>query len=513
MTSHWKDTHIGAITSKVGSGVTPRGGTKAYVAEGVPLIRSQNVHFDGIHWDGLAFITQSCADVIMAVIREGDILLNITGASIGRVCRAPESLDGARVNQHVTIIRTSPYFSARFLGRFLASPVFQQRIHSDNYGVTRPALTKQQIVDFEIPVPPLKEQERIADKIDALFAHSAKAKAALDRIPALLDKLKRSILAAAFSGELTKDWRAAHPDVEPADQLLARIRAERRRRWEEAELEKMRAKGKEPKNDKWKAKYKEPSGSATEVGGMGLPSTWGIATMGAVCLERLAIGPFGSDLKVSDYRSSGVPLVFVKNIRNADFRAIKYISHAKAIALQAHDVQPGDVMVTKMGDPPGEAAVYPGGASPGIITSDCIRIRPNRLLIGPGFLSASFESELVKRQVAEASTGVAQQKMSLKRFEPISLLIPPRIEQEELYRQIRTLSDVVAVFLTRTRQAKTWLNDLDQSILAKAFRGELVPQDPTDEPASVLLKRIQAERATAPQEAEESRRKRRATEP
>jgi type I restriction enzyme S subunit len=95
------------------------------------------------------------------------------------------------------------------------------------------------------------------EKIEALTARSRKAREALEAIPELLDQFRQSVLAAAFRGDLTADWREQNPDVEPAEALLERIRVERRKRWEEAELEKMRAKGKEPTNDKWKAKYKD----------------------------------------------------------------------------------------------------------------------------------------------------------------------------------------------------------------------------------------------------------------
>ena len=92
-------------------------------------------------------------------------------------------------------------------------------------------------------------------------------------MPPLLEKLRQSILAAAFRGDLTKDWRAKHPDVEPASKLLERIRVERRKKWEEAELAKMKAKGKAPRDDRWKGKYKEPE--AVDATGLpGLPEGW-----------------------------------------------------------------------------------------------------------------------------------------------------------------------------------------------------------------------------------------------
>src|SRR5690606_36004057 len=117
------------------------------------------------------------------------------------------------------------------------------------------------------------EQRRIVGKIEALFERSRRARQALDAIPPLIEKLRQSILAAAFRGDLTADWRAQNPDVEPASVLLERIRAERRRRWEQAYLDKLKAKGKTPKDDKWKSKYNAPAAAAT-AGLPSLPATW-----------------------------------------------------------------------------------------------------------------------------------------------------------------------------------------------------------------------------------------------
>src|SRR5690606_23092422 len=95
-------------------------------------------------------------------------------------------------------------------------------------------LNKGRFARAPLIVPPLNEQRRIVSKIEALTVRSRRAKEALDAVPTLLDKLRQSILASAFRGDLTADWRAKHPDEEPASVLLERIRAERRRRWEEA---------------------------------------------------------------------------------------------------------------------------------------------------------------------------------------------------------------------------------------------------------------------------------------
>src|SRR5690606_14916157 len=145
--------------------------------------------------------------------------------------------------------RTGTDVSHDWLMYSINSPEFRGAIKLNASGTTRQRISRKNLGDLELPLPPLNEQRRIVDKIEALTARSRRAKEALDAVPALLDKLRQSILAAAFRGDLTKEWRAAHPDVEPASVLLERIRKERRARWEEAELAKLRAKGSPPKDD------------------------------------------------------------------------------------------------------------------------------------------------------------------------------------------------------------------------------------------------------------------------
>lgn len=216
---------LGVSCTKIGSGATPRGGKNVYLPEGTPLIRSQNVRFGGVDWDGLAFISDEHADELRNVtVRTGDVLLNITGASIGRVCRAPEAMDGARVNQHVSIIRPrSQELDACFIQYFLSSPVIQHWIWNENYGVTRQALTKGMIEDINIPDISPEEQRKIVRRIETAFAKIDRLAAEAAKALKLLGHLDQRILAKAFAGDLVPQ----DPTDEPAETLLARIREAR----------------------------------------------------------------------------------------------------------------------------------------------------------------------------------------------------------------------------------------------------------------------------------------------
>ena len=164
---------LGEVCTKIGSGATPRGGKKTYLQEGpFALIRSQNVYNDGFHREGLALISDEQADDLRNVeVLQEDVLLNITGDSVARVCQVDPAILPARVNQHVAIVRPDPTkLDARFLRYYLASPHVQSMLLSwADSGSTRKALTKQMIEFFEVSAPvDVSEQRAIAHILGTL---------------------------------------------------------------------------------------------------------------------------------------------------------------------------------------------------------------------------------------------------------------------------------------------------------------------------------------------------------
>lgn len=191
---------LGSLTSKIGSGATPKGGDSAYKSEGIPLIRSMNVR-DGHFLDkGLAFIDEEQASKLdNVVVRGGDVLLNITGASVARACIAPASMDGARVNQHVSIIRPMERILSVFVEAYLLLPVVKKGLLAiAGSGATRQAITKAQIEQLSIPVPPIQQQESFAQRVSVV----QQQKDASEAHRAYLDGLFASLQHRAFRGEL-----------------------------------------------------------------------------------------------------------------------------------------------------------------------------------------------------------------------------------------------------------------------------------------------------------------------
>jgi len=204
----WEEKKLKTITTKIGSGATPLGGEKAYHAKGISLIRSLNVHDMGFRVKDLAFLDRNQADKLSNVVVEcGDVLLNITGASVARCCIVPQDVLPARVNQHVSIIRLiKDVMIPKFLYYTLISRVYKEKLLNtgEKGGSTRQAITKAQIENFSIKYPKsLSEQQRIVAKLDALSAETKKIETIYQQKLADLDELKKSLLHQAFTGQLT----------------------------------------------------------------------------------------------------------------------------------------------------------------------------------------------------------------------------------------------------------------------------------------------------------------------
>jgi type I restriction enzyme S subunit len=194
------------ITSKIGSGATPRGGQSSYKDHGISLIRSMNVHDRRFKADKLAFIDDAQADKLSNVIlEEKDVLLNITGASVARCCLMESDYLPARVNQHVSIIRTDQnVLNPELLSFLLTSKFYKDMLlEVGGSGATREAITKKQIQDFEVSFPKdLNKQESLVSSLLNIEEQTKHLEAIYQQKITALDELKQSLLQKAFKGEL-----------------------------------------------------------------------------------------------------------------------------------------------------------------------------------------------------------------------------------------------------------------------------------------------------------------------
>ena len=169
--SGWAWSTIGSICSKTGSGSTPKGGKGAYKESGVVFLRSQNVYDDGLRLKEVAYIDSATHQRMAGTaVKPSDLLLNITGGSIGRCCIVTKDLGDANVSQHVAIVRTAIDGPQRFLHCLIRSPYFQAFIFDEQTGAGRGGLPKNRMDRIPVALPPLAEQNRIVAKVDELMA-------------------------------------------------------------------------------------------------------------------------------------------------------------------------------------------------------------------------------------------------------------------------------------------------------------------------------------------------------
>lgn len=190
-------TKLEDITTKIGSGATPKGGEGSYQSSGISLIRSQNIYDYGMIEKGLAFISEEQARKLDNVtVEKNDILFNITGASIARCCIVEDKYLPARVNQHVSIIRTNEKALPKYVHAILVSPEFKDKLlEIGNDATSRQAITKLQLEEFKIPVPTIEEQKKIVTEIEKIETKIAVLEKQIADIPKQKEKILKINLA------------------------------------------------------------------------------------------------------------------------------------------------------------------------------------------------------------------------------------------------------------------------------------------------------------------------------
>lgn len=204
----WKKDSLIDLTTKIGSGSTPRGGKNSYKETGISLIRSLNVYDEGFKKEGLAFIDEVQADKLSNVIIENnDVLLNITGASVARCCVVPNGVLPARVNQHVSILRVKKdILKSKFLHYQLISPTIKNKLlNGSSGGATREAITKKMQEEFIIQYPSLEKQVKIVQYLDATTQKNNQLIQQYQNKLDALKRLKNSVLDIAFKGKLKRE--------------------------------------------------------------------------------------------------------------------------------------------------------------------------------------------------------------------------------------------------------------------------------------------------------------------
>nr|WP_246221790.1 restriction endonuclease subunit S [Marichromatium bheemlicum] len=422
-------------------------------SDGAPVIRIRDVT-SGV-----------CTTFYSGEIPEGywvepsDIVVGMDGDFNCRLWPSERGLLNQRVcklNPH------KDFLDKRFVS--YALPAYLRLINDHTHSITVKHLSSKTIAEIPFPLPPLPEQRRIVAKLDSLFERTRRAREELSQIPRLIEHYKKAILEAAFRGDLTKDWRSQELDCNIASPRPS------------SEIKK---------------KYRSGNGASFSPP-YSVPANW--------CWLRLP--EFGDlDRGKSKHRPRNDPALY-----GGDYPFI-----------QTGEVREADGILTEFAKTYNESGLAQSRLWP--VGTVCITIAANiaeTAILGieacfpdsvVGFIpdqETALESYIefflrtMKEDLDAFAPATAQKNINLDTLSNVYVPVPPLVEQVEIVARIEKVMDWLAVVHEEVEQATHLLDHLDQANLAKAFRGELVPQDPNDEPASVLLERIRAARDAQP---------------
>ena len=452
--SGWKRVRLGDIAT-IQNGAPFKSELFNKEGKGMPVIRIRDVGNAGTD-------TYYSGEYDPAyVVRDGDLLIGMDGDFNCARWKGPDALLNQRVCR---ILPKTDKYEPRLMDHAL--PGYLKAINEVTSSVTVKHLSSKTIADIPLPLPPLPQQRRIVEAIEVQLGRLDAAVARLQGAKARLERYKQAVLKAAVEGRLTEEWREKNPDVEHADTLVSRLKEMRRDEWERQKMAGER-----------RSLIQNETAEQQEPLDIELPDTWTWATPEEIASPEpyaIGIGPFGSNLKVSDYTSEGVPLIFVRHITSENFDLdLKFTSERKYKELIAHVAKPLDVLVAKMGDPPGDATIYPEDRLPGVMTADCIKLRVWAPHISREYVMHCIRSYVVKQQLGLITIGVAQKKISTGRFKTLLFPMPPTREQFVIAEMIaerldrcKTTEDLVDAQLQQAVR-------LRQAVLKRAFEGRL----------------------------------------
>ena len=394
--------------------------------------------------------------------------------SLGRICTG---LEGAYNVALAKLVFCRDLLDANYVKYLFLGPWFKEKV-GQNSRSCQTGFNRDDVVDIEFPLAPLNEQRRIAAKLEEVLSRVDAAQARLNTVPPLLRRFRQSVLAAACSGRLTTDWRMGNKAKSLEPTLLKSLRRDRKL----LEASQNGSRFKSSNSFDWDM---FPA----------LPDTWCWAAAAEI-VEATAEIVYGI-VQPGPEVVNGVPYVRGLDIQNGRIliEQLRKTSHEIAKRYERAALKEGDVLLGIIRNT--KVAVVPKALSGANITQGTARLRPSTL-VGTGFLAMWLESKYAQDWLHMHYRGIDMPGLNLADVRKLPVPLPPLDEQEEIVRRVEALLKTADALEARYLKAKAHVDKLTQSILAKAFRGELVPQDPNDEPALVLLERIREQRNGTP---------------
>ena len=474
------------------------------VAGGTPSTKEPSYWADEVHWISPSDLTGYSAKTIKRgaksisriglanssakVMPAGSVHFS-SRAPIGYVVISAEAL---ATNQGFKSLVPAPGIFNKYVYYYLLAS--REYAHKRASGTTFLELSGKAFGCLTIPLAPTATQHRIVAKIEELFSELDRGIESLKTAREQLKVYRQAVLKHAFEGKLTAQWREENKDkLETPEQLLARIKQEREARYERqlqewtGAVKTWEAKGKLGKKPTKPKKLKALSSDEVPT----LPEGWSWFSLSAIA-GNIQIGPFGSLLHKADYLVGGTPLVNPSHIR---FQRIEpdrtlTVSAGKLHQLGKYVMHENDIVIGRRGEM-GRCAVVTAAEAGWLCGTGSLFVH---LLssMNPHFYSWVLGSQRVKDFLAASSIGTTMQNLNEGILHRVPVPVCSRHEQDEVFREIErqysTLDHIEAIIDSEITKSAT----LRQSILKRAFAGQLVAQDPSDEPASVLLDRIKA---------------------
>lgn len=496
--SGWLDVELHEVANVI-RGVTYKkeNSSEQLQAGLLPVLRATNITGTSLTFDGLVYVPVSNISDEQ-LLRPGDVVIASSSGSKEIVGKAGAFEDKGYVGSFgafCTGLRPAACLSADYFGYFFQTPAYRKSVSELSAGSNINNLKTGDLSTQRFALPPRQEQTRIVAKLEELLSDLDAGVAELKAAQKKLAQYRQSLLKAAVEGALTAEWRAQNPPLETGAQLLQRILAERRARWEAKQLAKFKEQGKTPPKD-WQKKYPEPlAPDTTDL--PELPQGWVWASVDQLC-ESVRNGLS----KTPNTGGIGSPLFKINAVRPmaVNFSAIKHIEIAEAEAAD-YWVETGDVLATRYNGSVellGVFAMVKSMPQPTLHPDKLIRMKPISGAALGAWLEVSGNVGLSRKHlVARVKTTAGQTGISGEDLKKTPVPLPPALEQAfaiellgERLEGIKELSLPVELALKQSTAQR-------QNILRAAFAGQLVPQDPNDEPASALLARIRAERVAA----------------
>ena len=458
------------------------------------LLRTTDISKGPIDWPSVPYCAENPPDKEKYKLQSGDIVISRAG-SVG-LSALIENCPDSVFASYLIRFRVLEHLDRRFVLWSLKSPGYWKQISQESAGIALQNVNAKKLATLELPLPPLPEQRRIVAEIEKHFTRLDASVAALKRVQANLKRYRASVLKSACEGKLVPTEaelaRSEGRDYEPADRLLEHILTERRAQWESQE--------------KRRGKYKEPIAPDTSDLPE-LPEGWVWAVLGLMGEVRLgrqrspkrATGPHMRPyLRAGNITWDGLDL---SDIKEMDFSPREY---------ETYRLRSGDILLAEASgsaDEVGKPAVWAGEIDGCCFQNTLIRVRVCPDVVP--YLHCHLLSDARSGALGRAARGVGIHHLGAQRAESWMVALPPLAEQRRIVAEVERRLSVIQRTEAAVEANLTRAERLRQSILKQAFSGKLVPQDPSDEPASVLLERIRAERDAAQAAAKSSRKPRR----